>query len=342
MKRTKDGYYLADSVEISEMAHDIKVAFEQFIESQEKYLTPNFLFYIDGTNAILYIGFIEREEDSSYLGESTGIIFSAYQQDIRLMREFEGAAESALMKMIFPIKDDFNNSLKFYCGNDGTSEIEKIDDEWLEPEEPINLYKTLKSIEKYPSIFIREQKLKDLDMFIRGYNYCANMQRVENEKIFPPFDYFPIWLKAIYTQSKSINWYEIILDANGNEEKSALKDFFQKIKAFKKIKPIHIQKAILSKNNIEYQISDNNPNREIELDLSFYENPTEVYIIEYSQNFGFAYFVIDNGGNNDFLSTYKTKNEVIEILEQQFGKIEKWETLQGDLMKTMDYLMKIR
>lgn len=340
MKQTNDGYYLSDSIKETDIAEDIKVAFEQFIESQAEYLTQNLLFYIDGTNAILYIGFIEGEEDSSYLGEPTGITFSAYQQDIRLMREFEGAAESALIKMIFPIKDKFRDSLKFYCGNDAESEIEEIDDEMLDSERPNSLYKTLKSIEKHPSIYIRENKLKDLDMFIRGYNYCANTQQIEAEKIFPPFDYFPFWLRTIYMQSKSLDWYITILDANNNDEELALQDFFQKVKVFQEIKPISIHKAVLSESNIAYQASENNPNWEE--DYSLYENPTEIYLVEYSQNFGFAYFVIDNGANNDWLSVYKTKKEVLKILEQQFGEIKDWETLQDGLMKIMSYLMQIR
>lgn len=340
MKLTEKNFYVSSSIEEIDILTDIKFAFEQFIKTQEEYLTTNLLFYADGTNAIFHIGFIIGEEDSAYLGEPISIVFSTYQQDIKLMQEFEGAIDAALKKLIFPIKNDFSTSLNFYCGNDAESEIVEIDDEMLESEAPNNLYKTLRSIEKYPSVFIRKNKLKDLEMFIRGYNYCANIQRIESEKIFPPFDYFPIWLRMIYTKSKSLDWYKTILNANENDEELALKDFFKKIKEFQEIKPILIQKAILSERNIAYQVSENNPNWEE--DYSLYENPTEIYLVEYSQNFGYAYFVIDNGGNHDWLGVYKTKNEVLEILERQFGEIENWETLQGDLMKTMEYLMKIR
>lgn len=207
-------------------------------------------------------------------------------------------------------------------------------------EKPYNLYKILWLIEKRPGMYIGTNNLSALHQFINAYTFCANMHDIQEEKIFPPFYYFHEFIRKKYNWFESTSgWCNMILKENNDNEEEALADFFTTIKVFQSLESISIKKVKLTQENI---INNENKGSRYGTGELVYKNPQEIYLVEYSQNFGFAYFVIDNGGNNDFLSTYKTKNEVIEILEQQFGKIEKWETLQGDLMKTMDYLMKIR
>ena len=131
----------------------------------------------------------------------------------------------------------------------------------------------------------------------------------------------------------------MILKENNNNEEEALKDFFTTIKVFQSLEAVSIKKVKLTEENIIHNESHGSRYGTGEL---VYKNPTDIYLVEYSQNFGFAYFVIDNGENHDWLDVYETKEYVLEKLERQFGKLKNWETLQGDLMKTMNYLMKIR
>jgi hypothetical protein len=208
-------------------------------------------------------------------------------------------------------------------------------------EKPYNLYKILWLIEKRPGMYIGTNELSDLKQFINAYTFCADMHDIEEEKIFPPFDYFHEFIQKKYNWFESTSgWCNMILKENNDNEEEALKDFFTTIKVFQTLKPISIQKVKLTEENI---IHNENKGSRYGTGELVYKNPQEIYLVEYSQNFGFAYFVIDNDGKSkNWLDIYETQNEVIEILEQQFGKIEKWETLQDDLMKTMEYLMKIR
>ena len=124
MELTKDGSYISTAVEEVDMINDIKFVFEQFIKTQEKHLSANFLFYIDATNGLLYIGY--AEDDTSYLGEPTSVIFSDFWKKNDNAYDFEGGIESAVAKVILPMKINFDSSIKFYCGNDGESEMVEI------------------------------------------------------------------------------------------------------------------------------------------------------------------------------------------------------------------------
>jgi hypothetical protein len=204
-----------------------------------------------------------------------------------------------------------------------------------------NLYNLLLQMEKRPGMYIGSNKLSDLYRFINGYTFCAGFHNIESEKISPPlFPYFNEFIRKKYNWFESTSgWCNMILEENENDEEEGLKVFYELFHKFRQITAVRIQKVKFTEENITHNESKGRRYGTGEL---VYKNPQEIYLVEYSQNFGFAYFVIDDGKNNDWLDIHKTEKDVLEIFKKQFGEIDNWEVLEDDLMSVVEHLMKIR
>lgn len=205
---------------------------------------------------------------------------------------------------------------------------------------PTNIYELLDSIHLRSGMYLRKSdSLSALEDLINGYLSCIISNRIIEKHEALPFQYFSNFINQKYNSS-GISWCDVI--TMKNEDTKAFEHFFELLEEFKQIRPISVKKAILTEFNVNtYLVRLKEGNRETII------LPDAIYIIEFSHDFGFDdYWVKDdkmtNSGFRYSYETSKTERGIKKKLENQFGKIKNWETLQSDLIQTMEYLMKIK
>ena len=204
-----------------------------------------------------------------------------------------------------------------------------------------NIYDLIELIEKRPGMYIRDARISSLRSFLDGYQFSAMVHNIEKEQVFPPFWYFHEWAMHKYGWGESTaGWKNIILEENQNDEELALTKCFELIREFRTLKPISIQRSKLNKTNIKFHHSEDckikryiDPIKQLTGPL--YENADEIFIIEFSHNFGFSIFIGLNGKSIglDWRDRFKTDEEAIAKAETLFGESLIWENLTGDLIK---------
>lgn len=204
-----------------------------------------------------------------------------------------------------------------------------------------NIYDLIDLIEERPEVYLGDAKISSFNTFINGYQFSTIAHNINQEQVFPPFWYFNEWAMHKYDWRESTaGWKNIILEENQNDEELALVKCFELLKEFRTLKPISIQRSKLDKTNIEFHHSEDCKikillNYAEQLKGPVYEDADEIFIIEFSYDFGFSIFVRLNGKSIgiDWRKRFKTLEETIAQAEILFGKSLKWENLTGDLIK---------
>jgi hypothetical protein len=124
MRLLQENYYSTNSKNTVDIINDIKFAFNTFNKFQNKHLSKIILFYIDGVNGCLSIGY--AEEDSSFIGESVTIEFSSVMEEDKSADAFIFDIEASMIKAIFSIDKNSNEFVKHYYCNDGDYELKEV------------------------------------------------------------------------------------------------------------------------------------------------------------------------------------------------------------------------
>ncbi|WP_196887291.1 hypothetical protein [Aureivirga sp. CE67] len=211
-----------------------------------------------------------------------------------------------------------------------------------------NIYDLINLVERRPELYIGDARISSLRIFLDGYQFSATVHNIEKEQVFPPFWYFHEWAMHKYGWGESTaGWKNIILEENQNDEELALKKCFELLKEFRTLKPISIKRSKLNQTNIKFHHSENckikrciDPVRQLTEPL--YENADEIFIVQFSHDFGFSIFVKLNDESIGFnwRERFKTNKEAVTKSETLFGESLKWEYLTGDLLSWGNLIIK--
>lgn len=205
-----------------------------------------------------------------------------------------------------------------------------------------NIYDLIDAIRSRPVMYIGSNKISNMRTFLDGYEFSILVHNVEGKDVFPPFWYFHEWAMHKYKWRESTaGWNNIILKENGNDEEQALKVFFEMIDEFKKLRPISIQKTLITKQGMAFHHSDKCQIKIIGQDLSdlkpVYESVDEVLLVEFSLAFGYSFFVVSRGKLTglDWRHRFKDQKSAKKHVELLFGPQNNWEILEGDLLQAI-------
>ena len=211
-----------------------------------------------------------------------------------------------------------------------------------------NIYNLIDLVERRPGMYIGDARISSLRSFLDGYQFAATVHNIEKKQVFPPFWYFHEWAMHKYGWGESTaGWKNIILEENQNDEELALTKCFELLKEFRTLKPKSIKRSKLNQTNIKFHHSENckikrsiDPVRQLTGPL--YENADEIFIVEFSHNFGFSIFVRlnDESIGLDWRERFKTNEEAVDKSETLFGESLNWEYLTGDLLSWGNSIIK--
>lgn len=205
-----------------------------------------------------------------------------------------------------------------------------------------SIYELIDLIKVRPGMYIGDNKISTLYTFLGGYQFASMVHNIEDEKVFPPFWYFHDWVKEKFNWFESTaGWKNIILEENNFDEEKALMDFFRIIDEFRKLQPIRMQRAVIEKSNIDFHHSgdctvkfgDGKP---------IYEKADQVFLIEFSHNFGFSYFIKFNYETIGLEWTERFKSELAakDKTEKLFGTGLRWNDINGSLKELTENIIK--
>lgn len=200
----------------------------------------------------------------------------------------------------------------------------------------VNIDGLIDTIKQRPGMYLGRNSVSYLRVFLDGYFLALRDNGITTD-IYPPFWFFHEWVAHYYGWSSSVaGWCNIILKENNQDEVKSLNVFFELYKQFREIKPISIRKAIILDKALEFHYSDKcKSKRLVGYDLEnlepIYRRPTEVCIVELSQNFGFMYFVLDNGVIEINRGILKNEEQVKKVIKELFGENLIWESIDGSL-----------
>lgn len=203
-----------------------------------------------------------------------------------------------------------------------------------------NIYELINAMEKRPAMYIGDNKISSLNTFLNGYLFSASSHNILAEKVFPPFWFFHEWAMEKYSWSESTaGWKNILLQENNHDEEKSLEVFFKMIKEFKTLSPLSIERLLLSPENIEFHNSEKCNTKSYnhttkKFDAPLFINVTEVYLLEFSHNFGCSFFVRNAETLISFYWRERFKNTLSakENLKDLFGENLDWQLLKGDLL----------
>ncbi|MBA3682964.1 MAG: hypothetical protein H0W73_17635 [Bacteroidetes bacterium] len=203
-----------------------------------------------------------------------------------------------------------------------------------------NIYDVIEHIKVRPALYIRENKISNLQCYLDGYQAALIHNAINHESIFPQFWYFHEWTMQKYNWSSSVaGWTNILLKENNNNEEKALQVFFELCDEFKTLHPISIQKIKLTKKNMDFyhtkcQTFDGKMNQ-------IYENANELLLVKFSHNFGFSYFMLNENKIEGSSWTKRFENEKLAKthIENLFDAQNSWEALSGDLKLILEQTM---
>ncbi len=190
-------------------------------------------------------------------------------------------------------------------------------------------------------MYIGDNKISTLRSFLNGYQTASDIHQIQQENVFPQFWYFHEWAMHKYNWYESTaGWTNIILKENDNDEKKSLDVFFELFEEFKMLTPKTIETLEITNTNIKFHKSadcktkfgDGKP---------IYENPEELYLIEFSQDFGYCYFVKDHNRIVGFgwRNRFKNREDAVKHISDLFGEELLWQFIEGDLNKFIVSIM---
>ncbi|TCI92791.1 hypothetical protein [Tenacibaculum sp. M341] len=211
-----------------------------------------------------------------------------------------------------------------------------------------NIYEVLDFIKDRPSMFIGDNKITSLKIFLDGYQLSNRLHNIETELIFPPFYYFHRWIQLHFNSTLSTAGYsQIILQNNNNNEEKSLSSFFSFINDFKELRPVNIINAKLGELEISFHHSKQCKVKTIDPKTNekhfIYKNADEIFIVEVSHSFGFGLFIKLNGLLiKDWIGyeLFDTKQEAFNYANSLFGESLKWNYSKNNLDNLILYILK--
>ena len=109
------------------------------------------------------------------------------------------------------------------------------------------------SFRKRIAMYIGEKSISNLRIFMDGYQACELFNEINAKGTKPPFWIFFNWICKYYNHSGSYySWDGIILQNCDNDEEKALETFLLRFDEFRKIKPLKLITAKVSKSEINF------------------------------------------------------------------------------------------
>ncbi len=200
-----------------------------------------------------------------------------------------------------------------------------------------NKYDLIDMMRLRTGMYLGEYKISLMSAFLYGYDMAIRLNNVAQTPEYPPFWYFHEWAKEKYKWGESTaGWKNIILQENGGDEEKALNVFFEMMTDFQTLMPLRIEKTSLSAENMHFHHSEKCISRYAD-GRPVHEKASEIFLVKFSHNFGFAYFVIHENKVQDFewRTRFKTKKAAKEHIAGMFGEVETWTVLKGDLKSVL-------
>jgi len=203
-----------------------------------------------------------------------------------------------------------------------------------------NIYDLIEKIKSRPAMYIGDNKISSFRSYIDGYSSALKIHGIKFESTFPPFWYFHEWVMQKYNWRESTTgWNNIILKENNYDDEKSLTIFFELFDEFKTLKPISAEQIKLTKKNISFyhkncQMMDGNGN-------PIYENAEEIFLIKFSPNLGFYFFMIDKNKiqGTSWMERFKNEKLAKTHIETLFDVQNSWRVLNGDLKLVLDQAM---
>lgn len=163
-----------------------------------------------------------------------------------------------------------------------------------------------KSFRKRSAMYLGEESISKLKLFMSGYELFENLNNIKTEDTKPPFQFFYNWICKYYHHTGSyFSWDGIILQNSNDDEKLALSTFFDRFDEYRKFKPICIQKCKLD------------------------DNKNELILIEYGEHFGTIIYHMNNQTCMNSIY-YRSKKESIKSKEIELKKTLVWKEVSNE------------
>ncbi|UKN00204.1 hypothetical protein K6119_10715 [Paracrocinitomix mangrovi] len=193
-----------------------------------------------------------------------------------------------------------------------------------------NIYEVLSYIRKRPSFV--DSNITHLWYYLEGYHFSSITKNTDSYEVFPQFWYFHEFVKEHYNRNESTaGWKNIILRENDGDNEKSFSVFFELLEEFKKLYVESIKVAQLSEENIKFHHSDECEFKRGD-NLPIWNEPKEVYLIEYSNSFGWS-LIIKPSENfpNEWSTRYSSEEEAKDKVKGYFGDYLQWEACRGNL-----------
>ncbi len=188
--------------------------------------------------------------------------------------------------------------------------------------DPIHsLYDLLASpfFRQQPETYLGKASIIHLRLFINGYKACEAFQG-SNTPESPPFWLFPYWVTK--GQADPPAWEQAILDQQQMDEGAAFHHFFTLFDQFKTIVPVVVKTALIGlEEHEQFQAYQ----KQLGLQQSA-ATPDQLYVVRYSQGFGYTLHQIGNDQPPQYFSTHDTATQASQ---QLFGNALAWEDVTG-------------
>jgi hypothetical protein len=204
-----------------------------------------------------------------------------------------------------------------------------------------NSYDLIDLMRTRTAMYLGEYKISAMWSFLEGYNMAIRLNNVAQTPEYPPFWYFHEWAKEKYKWGESTaGWKNIILQENGGDEEKALTVFFEMMTDFQTLMPLSIEKVSLSAENMRFHHSSECATRYGD-GSPVHKMATDVFLVEFSHNFGFAYFVINENKmqGTEWTTRFKTRKAAKAHIATIFGVVEMWTALKGDLKAALTAIL---
>ncbi|MBO4996868.1 MAG: hypothetical protein J6D02_02590 [Lachnospira sp.] len=139
------------------------------------------------------------------------------------------------------------------------------------------------TIKKRPGMYLGSNSITALNHFLNGYQAAERDLAISaNPQLFPlPFRYMSEFTKIRLQAHSNLGWGHHILNFCNGDEQQALNMFFELYDEFEQIRMKRCLKAVLTKNNIEYNNSIEHGYSVIKNEkFPVFSNPIAIYIME--------------------------------------------------------------
>ena len=190
------------------------------------------------------------------------------------------------------------------------------------------------SFRKRTAMYIGEKSISNLRIFMDGYQACELFNKINAKETKPPFWIFFNWICKYYNHSGSYySWDGIILQNCDNDEEKALETFLLRFDEFRKIKPLKLITAKVSKSEINFFNSHEGIRWRMIDGEGIRIGPADnLFIVEYDNNLGCSshHRKENKGINSDY---FESIENAIKDAEREYGKSLNWKDIPKDEME---------